>query len=237
MKEENHPNEIFYQEGSKIGLNEVNFKEEIGQIILKDHKLISNGANEMRKQLIELSFNGQSIKDLLISKSNKELFSNTSGFVLSNVRYVRAYYCVQKMAKLLENVYQSNYSKYAKVLYAINGVWIGNKQIVNEMENVVRLTNNLAEINIKNSKLPNLTKERKEISEAIKNVAISENALTINERKGSTMALVGYFAVNKNPMNSEFNKCNKHKYNCIVYFHIKSNHDLSFEEFFDIDMI
>nr|CAD2131869.1 unnamed protein product [Meloidogyne enterolobii] len=49
----------------------------------------------MAYQLGDLALNGKSLYDVITGKENRRLFSNQSGFVLSNVRYLRAFYCVQ----------------------------------------------------------------------------------------------------------------------------------------------
>jgi len=49
----------------------------------------------MAYQLGDLALNGKSLHDVITGKNNSHLFSNKSGFVLSNVRYLRAFYCVQ----------------------------------------------------------------------------------------------------------------------------------------------
>uniref|UniRef100_A0A1I8B220 Uncharacterized protein n=1 Tax=Meloidogyne hapla TaxID=6305 RepID=A0A1I8B220_MELHA len=94
-KEHEKDKEVLHLDGKDIGLDEVDNIPKRSKVILKDPELIRKGAIEMRRQLLDLSTNGQALRVLLTGNDNKKLFSKTSGFVLSNVRYLRAFYCVQ----------------------------------------------------------------------------------------------------------------------------------------------
>nr|CAD2202045.1 unnamed protein product [Meloidogyne enterolobii] len=109
-KYDNHSKEILYNNGSEIGLYEVDGEAKSAEVILRDKKLINDGANEMQRQLLDLSSNGFYFRKLLVVGKSRYLFRNTSGFVLSGVRYLRAYYCVQKLAKMIQDKYRKQSS-------------------------------------------------------------------------------------------------------------------------------
>uniref|UniRef100_A0A915LU53 Uncharacterized protein n=1 Tax=Meloidogyne javanica TaxID=6303 RepID=A0A915LU53_MELJA len=191
---DNHSgDEILYNNGSEIGLYEVDGESKSAEVILRDRKLVVDGANEMQKQLLELSSNGFYFRKLLVVGKSSDLFLNTSGFVLSGVRYLRAYYCVQ--------------------------------EITDAMKRVVSLKNNL--LNYRTIK--ELNDMRKNITDGIEKVATLENVANTKYGKGSSMALVGYFALNKNQFNDKFSKCNRNGEQCISFFHISAHNDTRFD--------
>uniref|UniRef100_A0A914M2R4 Uncharacterized protein n=2 Tax=Meloidogyne TaxID=189290 RepID=A0A914M2R4_MELIC len=180
----------------------------------------------MQKQLLELSSNGFYFRKLLVVGKSSDLFLNTSGFVLSGVRYLRAYYCVQKLAKMIQDKYRQQSSDTASfVTYTITGVWIGNEEITDAMKRVVSLKNNL--LNYRTIK--ELNDMRKNITDGIEKVATLENVANTKYGKGSSMALVGYFALNKNQFNDKFSKCNRNGEQCISFFHISAHNDTRFD--------
>ncbi|KAF7632497.1 hypothetical protein Mgra_00008095 [Meloidogyne graminicola] len=223
---ENHSDcEFLYQNGAEIGLDEVGAESNFAEVIVTDYKLIADGAEELRRQLVDMSFNGGAIRSLLVVGMSAKYFKKTGGFILSNIRYLRAFYCVQKLAVLIQRKYREQFSDTgATVNYTITGVWIGNKKIVEAMKNVVGLT---TEIRNNVNYGFNISTPREDIREGIETVAEEEDK--VNSGKGSSMALVGYFSLNKNQFGDTFSKCNRNFAQCISYFHINARNDSKFE--------
>uniref|UniRef100_A0A1I8B1T3 DNA-directed RNA polymerase n=1 Tax=Meloidogyne hapla TaxID=6305 RepID=A0A1I8B1T3_MELHA len=228
-------NEILIQNGKDIGLFEVDksLHKNWSQLYV-DHVIAEHGTNELRRHLIDMARNGAVLFKILLGK-HEDLFLNTSEFIKRDVRFVRGLYCIQKMAKDL----QEKYAKYTRTVQAvvqitITSIWIGNKEIYDEMNNVETLKRKLSEIveSLKNNPNPkNIGKFqdiRSKIEEGIIKIARTEEDLK-NGKKGSkvsSMALVGYLTLSKNPNQPDFNKCsNLDSKQCVSFFHVEAKDD------------
>ncbi|KAF7636845.1 hypothetical protein Mgra_00003789 [Meloidogyne graminicola] len=183
----NHTNsEVLINDGDDIGLFEVNrnLSRKWNELDV-DHNLAIKGPNELRAHLIDIARNGADLYEIVLRKY-KNYFLSDSGFIQRDIRFIRGLYCIQQMARSLQEKYALySRTKHAYVNITIISVWIGNDQIYQEMMNVSLLKNDLKNKIIDNNKLTNKDFEdkRKKIKEGIINVAKAEDNLYISKKK------------------------------------------------------
>nr|CAD2131865.1 unnamed protein product [Meloidogyne enterolobii] len=227
-------NEVLVHNGKDIGLFEVDINQsKTWQHLSVDHSIAIGGTTELREHLIDIAKNGAVLFELLMGEY-KNLFLNTSGFIQRDVRFIRGLYCVEKMARDLQEKYAGyTRTRHAEVKITITSIWIGSEEIYKAMDNVETLKRNMSRLveSLKNNansvEIGKFQEMRMKIKDGILTVANKENKLGGNGKfKGSSMALVGYLSLSKNPNHPEFNKCsNLEAKQCVTFFHVKAKDD------------
>uniref|UniRef100_A0A914L471 Uncharacterized protein n=1 Tax=Meloidogyne incognita TaxID=6306 RepID=A0A914L471_MELIC len=119
----------------------------------------------------------------------KHLFLNTSGFIQRDVRFIRGLYCVEKMARDLQEKYAGyTRTRHAEVKITITSIWIGSEEIYEAMDKVETLKRKMSGLveSLKNNpnsvEIGKFQEMRMNIKKGILTVAEKENDLGKNRK-------------------------------------------------------